>query len=253
MNLLLMTLLVMSISSWSATALAGDAAASIDHKTPQYGIIDPALLATGYSGKEDLLYDVSWTGGIKIGELRLQVNALPGSEDEYEIRATVTTKNAAINLVYPVKDLHVTKVRGPKRLPYHYEIWQQEGYKYRVKDKFVYKTGIRGYTIITHYITLDVDGLLTIDGGYSWDGASGPALDTITIIRGSLVHDALYQLIAEGLLPFSLRKEIDNVLIRICKEDGMWVGRRWWVLLAVNTFGARALEGRNPVLFAPEK
>jgi hypothetical protein len=27
--------------------------------------------------------------------------------------------------------LHVTKVRGAKRLPYHYEVWQKEGYRYR--------------------------------------------------------------------------------------------------------------------------
>ncbi len=148
MNLLMTTLLALSISLLSTPALASDAGTSIHHKIPQYGIIDPALLATGYSGREKLLYDVSWTGGIKIGELHLQVNSLPDCEDEFEIRATVTTKNAAINLVYPIKDLHVTKVRGPKRLPYHYEIWQQEGYKYRAHRVIEYnqETGAIKYT-----------------------------------------------------------------------------------------------------------
>lgn len=122
-------LLVLAFSA--GPAVAGDAAAAVEGNAPPYGIIDPALLATGYSGKENLVYDVSWTGGIKIGELHLQINSLAGTADEYEIRATVTTQNAAIDHIYPIKDLHVTRVRGPKRLPYHYEIWQKEGYRYR--------------------------------------------------------------------------------------------------------------------------
>lgn len=113
------------------TASAGEAAASVAAKIVPYGVIDPTLLPIGYSGREVLHYDVSWTGGIKIGELHLEVNRLEGTADEFEIRATVTTKNGAVDLIYPIKDLHVTKVRGPKRLPYHYEIWQKEGYRYR--------------------------------------------------------------------------------------------------------------------------
>jgi hypothetical protein len=131
MNLLRIICLILFAGLRPLSVFANDAAAAVDHKTPPYGIIDPALLATGYSGKEELLYDVSWTGGIKIGELHLEVNSLPGTADDFEIRATVTTKNAAIDLIYPVKDVHVTRVRGPKKLPYHYEIWQKEGYRYR--------------------------------------------------------------------------------------------------------------------------
>ena len=127
-NLLLISLL---LAGYPSSAIATDASAAIDFKRPLYGKIDPGLLATGYSGREKLIYDVSWTGGIKIGELHLQVNALAGDVGEYEIRAEVTTKNGAVNLFYPIEDLHVTKVRGPDRLPYHYEIWQKEGYNYR--------------------------------------------------------------------------------------------------------------------------
>lgn len=95
------------------------------------GVIDPGLLPVGYSGQEKLFYDVSWTGGIKIGELSLEVIELPEVEEGYQIKATVTTKNGAVNLIYPIEDVHVTKVRGPNRLPYHYEIWQKEGYRYK--------------------------------------------------------------------------------------------------------------------------
>jgi len=161
MRLLPMTMLVLLIGLPPVPAHAGDAAAAVDHKNPDYGIIDPNLLATGYSGKENLVYDVSWTGGIKIGELQLQINALPGGSDEFEIRATVTTKNAAIDLIYPIKDLHVTRVRGPKRLPYHYEIWQKEGYRYRAHRviEFNQETGEIKYTKNNK-----LEGLFQVDG-----------------------------------------------------------------------------------------
>lgn len=108
------------------------------------GVIDPQLLPIGYSGHEKLTYDVSWSGGIKIGELHLEINALPGAEDSYEIRALVTTKNGAIDYIYPVEDLHVTRVRGSRRLPYHYEVWQKEGRDYRAHRIIEYDQQ-RGY------------------------------------------------------------------------------------------------------------
>lgn len=129
----------------------------------------------------------------------------------------------------------------------------KEGYKYVVEDTFFIQTSINGFSILTDYINLYRDGTLLIRKGYAWDGASGPAIDTLNFRRGSLVHDALYQLIREDRLPFSYRKRADDELIRICKEDGMLMPRRWWVKLAVNTFGANAVEHANPVLFAPEK
>lgn len=127
------------------------------------------------------------------------------------------------------------------------------GYKYVVEDPFECSVGITGHNVMTPYIILNPKGELTIASGYAWDGASGPALNTVNFRIPSLVHDALYQLIAEGLLPFSCRGAADDILITLCKKGKMWAIRRWWVKLSVNTFGARALENRNPVLFAPEK
>ena len=49
--------------------------------------IDPGLLAIGYSGAEHLVYDISWTGGIKIGELHLEVTALAEGPDHFQIPA----------------------------------------------------------------------------------------------------------------------------------------------------------------------
>jgi len=94
------------------------------------GVIEPDLLAIGYSGYEILEYDVSWSGGIKIGELHLEIKRLGDLEESYQIKAFITTKGGLINLIYPVNDTHITQVRGKKRLPYRYEIWQKEGYNY---------------------------------------------------------------------------------------------------------------------------
>lgn len=107
---------------------------------PSYpiGVMRPELLNYCYSGKEKLHYDVSWSGGVKIGELYLEVKSLPQVRDGFEIRARVTTKNGDVHLFYPINDLFVTKVRGPKKLPYHYEIWQKEGYSYEAHRVLTY-------------------------------------------------------------------------------------------------------------------
>jgi len=78
---------------------------------------------------------------------------------------------------------------------------------------------------------------LTIHEGYAWDGASGPTIDTKSFMRGSLVHDALYQLISTKKLGKEHRRDADKVLYRICREDGMSWFRAKYVYYAVRKFG----------------
>lgn len=110
----------------------------IDHAKVPVGVIIDDLVSIGYSGREKLVYDVSWSGGIKIGELHMEINAIPDTFDAFEIRVLVTTKNGAVHYFYPIEDLHVTKVKGSKKLPYHYEIWQNEGYNYEAHSEYHY-------------------------------------------------------------------------------------------------------------------
>jgi len=91
----------------------------------------------------------------------------------------------------------------------------------------------RGEGIKTDFIELSPDGLLTMKKGYAWDGPSGPTIDTKSFMRGSLVHDALYQLMRNGYLPASCRADADQELHRLCREDGMNRFRAWYVLLGV--------------------
>ena len=112
------------------------------------------------------------------------------------------------------------------------------GYKYQLAKPYECLIGIR-HTVSTPYIHLNTGGDLLIERGYAWDGPSGPTFDTRTFMRGSLVHDSLYQLMREGHLPTSCREQADLELWRICREDGMCWPRAWWVYRAVRIFGAR--------------
>ena len=99
------------------------------HNIP-YGEINPELVPYGYSGGEKFRYDISYTGGIKLGELYIDLIKDHGEKDVFTIRSRATTTNGFFERIYPIEDLHVTKVSGPERLPFHYEVWQKEGHDY---------------------------------------------------------------------------------------------------------------------------
>jgi len=73
-------------------------------------------------------------------------------------------------------------------------------------------------------------------------------------MRGSLVHDALYQLMREEQLDKThWRRSADEELVRICREDGMGRIRAWWVLNAVRWFADEAASpgSARPLREAP--
>jgi hypothetical protein len=110
-------------------------------------------------------------------------------------------------------------------------------YKYQLMGLYKLQTGIKEYTVKTDYLQLDADGLLQISKGYAWDGPSGPTIDTLDFMRGSLVHDALYQLIRLKKLPFRYKAYADLLLKKMCLEDGMPNFRANYVYQAVKLFG----------------
>lgn len=111
-------------------------------------------------------------------------------------------------------------------------------YKYQLTRDYSVKTPITGYLLGNKYVQLDPDGLLTIHEGYAWDGPSGPTIDTDNFMRGSLVHDALYQLMRMDLIPQECRVVADRLLRDICLEDGMSDFRAGYVYEAVREFAA---------------
>ncbi len=133
------------------------------------------------------------------------------------------------------------------------KIFYKAGYKYQLQADYAIETSITGYNLGNSYCKLSTNGWLDIRCGYAWDGASGPTFDTKDFMRGSLVHDALYQLMREGALPGEHRKDADYLLYSICREDGMFIVRAAAVLAAVRLFAAPCSEAyaTKPVLEAP--
>jgi hypothetical protein len=128
------------------------------------------------------------------------------------------------------------------------------GYKYQLAEEYQVLILIKGKTISHGPIKLTVAGWLTIKKGYAWDGPSGPAIDTKNFMRGSLVHDALYQLMRKKRIGSKKYRGVaDSLLRQMCLEDGMSRIRAWWVYKSVVWFGASAADPSNKkeILTAP--
>ncbi len=115
-------------------------------------------------------------------------------------------------------------------------------YKYKLVDDYVIQIDIRPIQDIEFkFVSLSGEGILTIRKHYAWDGPSGPTIDTRNFMRGSLVHDALYQLMRLGALDHEVyRKRADEILKETCLEDGMCSFRAWYVYQAVHIFAGGA-------------
>jgi len=109
-------------------------------------------------------------------------------------------------------------------------------WKYRATEGFTLPTGIiPPKPIKTHFSALDIEGNLTIDKGFCWDGATG-AIDSENIMRGSCVHDAFCNWQDQGYLDVEHRKQADLLLKKIILEDGMSEFRAGYVYGAVQTY-----------------
>ena len=135
-----------------------------------------------------------------------------------------------------------------------HSIIYKSGYKYKLEAQYDDVIPLRPASDIkTDFVVLLKNGYLAIHKGFAWDGPSGPAIDTASFLRGSMIHDLLYSLMRSGHLPTTFKDQADVLLRRMCIEDGMNPIRAWWVYAAVKTFAGRATtpEGENPVLRAP--
>ena len=127
----------------------------------------------------------------------------------------------------------------------------KSGYKYQLVDDYEILTDVfPPESITTDFIGLHRTGHMFIRAGYAWDGASGYP-DKKTIMRGSLVHDALYQLIRNKHLDMSKRLDADKLLRTMCRDDGMPAWEAWCVYKAVRNFGKYCVHKPKQVRVAP--
>ena len=90
---------------------------------------------------------------------------------------------------------------------------------------------------------IELDGRnLIIKDGYKWDGPSGPTFDTDDAMEGSAAHDALWQLIMEGLIDKKHKRATDRELKIICLRNGMW---KWRAGLWYAALGFVSVESRK--------
>lgn len=109
--------------------------------------------------------------------------------------------------------------------------------RHTLKEVYTINTGLETKGFQSEKITLHTNGLLTLAQGFEWNGATG-IVDAKCFMRGSAVHDALYELIKQGVLNKSHRKQCDKLMRRIFHEDGTP-----WILSQLAYFGVR-LVGR---------
>ena len=116
-------------------------------------------------------------------------------------------------------------------------------YKYLLLEDYEIDTAIKpeNNVNVSNYIYLTTAGKLSICRGYAWDGPSG-APDCSFLMRGSLVHDALYQLMRERSKQFChrrYRKDADILMKEMCREDGMWKWAAWLMYRVLRVVGRR--------------
>ena len=134
----------------------------------------------------------------------------------------------------------------------------KKDYKYQLFEEYQTDIPIKPDEDISSsgdYVLLSKEGKIVIKKRYAWDGPSGPTFDTLNFMRGSLVHDALYQLMREKkLIKAAHRDPADRLLQKMCEDDGMSSIRAWWVYQGVSKFGESAADSSNIklVIKAPE-
>ena len=115
----------------------------------------------------------------------------------------------------------------------------RKGFKYQLAEPVTFQTSFAGREVFTKWIKLHPDGKLCLSVGYAWDGTSGPVIDRKTNMQASGLHDALYQLMRLGLIPYTLWRQADEEFRKILLEDGAWR-----IAVAIDMVGLMIADGR---------
>jgi len=102
----------------------------------------------------------------------------------------------------------------------HYTCIDHPQYKYKLVRLFTWTNHdlLSNIEVTSPYIRIR-KGKMTLKAGYAWDGVTAYH-DRPSLMRGSLIHDAMYQLLREGLLPPSSRKLADIIYRKVIVADG---------------------------------
>lgn len=139
---------------------------------------------------------------------------------------------------------------------YKYELLKEE--EFAVKMSAVTRRRMRGWGLKPGDVRHNANGLVNwhwshekactvkVRHGYGWDGPSGLTWDRDENMFGSLLHDALYGMMRDGLLPQTCRKWADRAMMNVCKRRGMtWLVRAIYELTLGKFGGFAARTGAD--------
>jgi hypothetical protein len=134
----------------------------------------------------------------------------------------------------------------------------KDGYKYQLQDATIFSTGILNRDISTDFIVLNRQGRLLLSKGYATDGITGiskypwrKVLERDWLLYASFGHDALYQLMREGLLPKELKPLMDDLLVKWSLEAGAWKWQTDIVHGLVSMFGSNHADKKRDIIVVP--
>jgi hypothetical protein len=121
------------------------------------------------------------------------------------------------------------------------------GYQYRLDEEIKIDTPFTGYdaTIKTEdktYAEISKEGQLNVYPDYAWDGMTGWFESKETIIP-SLVHDVLYQFIAEDNSQIPREKYVsltDKYFMKLLKANGVSFLNRFFIRQGIRFGNARS-------------
>ena len=123
-----------------------------------------------------------------------------------------------------------------------------KGYKYRLEENLIISTGIIPHRAIRHqHIKLSITGVLSIQKGYSWDGASGITIDTENTMIPASIHDAFYELMRKGYISLIQRSKVDTLFYKLLLKGGMNKLRAWIWYRAVDRYALDAAKVRRKI------
>lgn len=108
---------------------------------------------------------------------------------------------------------------------------------YTLDAKYQAQTLVMSHNAQNQDCTLLPNGKLVLNRGFTWDGPSGPAIDTANTLIPSALHDALYGLIKMGELDKGQRKRADKSYRDSLKTWGVKGWRRFSHFRGVDLFG----------------
>lgn len=129
----------------------------------------------------------------------------------------------------------------------------KSGYRYKLDEAYLYRLpfSVPNATVRDGWVVV-INNQLAIANGYAWDGAStGLPWTPKKWLRPSLLHDALYQLIREGLLHMDFRKDADEVFFRLLRENRVNIAVATVAYWAVRLLGNYCLRKGRTTKEAP--